>query len=262
MSNFPVIVSYSNNGYFQFAKCMLENLNTTLEHHKVLFYCLDKEIYQKLSAINFKNIKVTFKLFTKNISSKLENYGSSQYNLITHTKMSVLKDALQKHEFIHFIDCDIICIQEPSIKHYQKYNKYDIVFQHDAGMYSTSHLHAPTLHHIWTCTGNMSLRNTSGTYYLLDRLEEYQSKYKNKNDQECLMQYFEDNNIIDIRDVEKVKLFTYEIEQYTNGYWLNNNIGNLENTYFFHANHVSGAQAKWNLLNRALPYVKKKFENQ
>lgn len=263
MTDYPVIISYSNEGYFHFAKCMLENLNATIKHHKVHFYCLDEAIYNKLKALDLKNIEVTFEMFTKNnISSKFESYGSLQYNSITHTKMSVLKDALSRYEFIHFIDCDVICINEPDLTHYEKYSQYDVVFQHDAGMHSATNLHAPTLHHIWTCTGNTSLRNRPGTHYLLDRIVEYQSQYKNKNDQECLMQYFEDNKIKDIREYEHAKLFTYEIAEYTNGYWLNHNIGTLERTYFFHANHVCGAAAKVNLLNRALNYMQERTFNK
>ena len=58
MSEYPVIVSYSNDGYFPFAKCMLENLNTTLEHHKVHFYCLDENIYKKLWDIQTGKISL------------------------------------------------------------------------------------------------------------------------------------------------------------------------------------------------------------
>ena len=168
--------------------------------------------------------------------------------------MNILHHALLKHNFIHFIDCDVVCIKEPTIEHYNKYTDYDIIFQHDAGMYSRNKLHAPTLHHIWACTGNTTFRNTPNTHFVLNKITEYQNKYKNKNDQECLYQYFQDISLKDIRDYNPAKLYTYEISEYTNGYWLNNNIGTLENTYFFHANHVTGSEAKFNLLKKANQY--------
>jgi hypothetical protein len=250
--SYPVIISYSNNGYYDFAKNMLTSLNNTIKFHKVHFYCLDNEIYENLKKLELKNIDVTFELVENiNVSKNFENYGSHNYNLITHTKMNILRDALKTHNFIHFIDCDVVCIKEPMSEHYDKYKEYDVVFQHDAGMYSADKLHAPTLHHIWACTGNITLRNTQGAHSLLDRITEYQCLYTNKNDQECLYQYFQDITITDIRNYSPTKLYTYEISEYTNGYWLNNNIGTLENTYFFHANHVSGSETKIGLLRKA-----------
>jgi len=251
----PVLISYSNDGYFTFAKNMLLSLEKTCIHHKIHFYCLDTNIYEKMKNLEFKNFEFTFELYNEqNISSKFEQYGSANYNKITHTKMNILKDALNKYNYIHFIDCDVVCIREPTIEHYKKYSKYDIVFQHDAGMHTATKLHAPTLHHIWACTGNTSFRNTKETHFLLDKIIEYQNIYKNKNDQECLYQYFLDISIDDIRNYTHTKLYTYKIEEYTNGYWLNNDIGNLDKTYFFHANHVVGVVAKLNLLKKAYQF--------
>ena len=199
------------------------------------------------------NITITFELVNiSNISKNFEQYGSKSYNAITHTKMNILKNALHTFKFIHFIDCDVVCIKEPSELHYEKYNSFDVVFQYDSGMYSPTKLHAPTLHHIWCCTGNTTLRNTPETHKLLDIIISYQHKYEHKNDQECLYQYFKDCRITDLRKYTEAKLFTYEIEEYTNGFWLNNNIGTLSRTYFFHANHVTGKASKMALLTKAL----------
>lgn len=252
--DYPVLVSYANDGYYDFAKNMLLNLNKKLKFHKLHFYCLDNEIYNKLTKMELGGW-VSFELWNKNsVSKRFESYGSREYNLITHTKMEILRDALKKYGFIHFIDCDVVCINEPTLDHYKKYEEYDIIFQHDAGMYSATKLHAPTLHHIWTCTGNISLRNTDKTLYLLNKIEEYQVIHKQKNDQECLYQYFQDEGIKDIRNYPHAKLYTYEIDEYTNGYWLNKDIGGLGKTFFFHANHVVGKQNKMGLLIKAGEY--------
>lgn len=248
----PVIISYCNNGYYDFAKNLLINLNQTIKSHRVCFYCLDEEIYERLKILDLKCIDINFVLWKNcNVSKDFLIYGSDNYNLLTHTKINILRDALAKFNYIHFIDCDVVCLKEPTIEHYNKYKDYDIVFQYDAGMYSENSLHAPTLHHIWACTGNTSMRNSSGTKFLLDKIAEYQNIYKNKNDQECLFQFFQDIKIEDIRDFKEANLFTYEINEYTNGFWLQNNIGSLKNTYFFHANHVAGNEKKIQLLKKA-----------
>ena len=256
--DFPTIISYSNHGYYDFAKNMLLNLNKTIQFHKVHFYCLDREIHDKLTKLELPNLNIVFEIvdnttFDK-VSKNYESYGSYNYNLITHTKMNILIDALHKYNFIHFIDCDVVCIQEPSLEHYAKYKEYDIIFQHDAGMYSATHLHAPTLHHIWCCTGNTTFRNTKETHDLLQKIIKYQNKYPNKNDQECLYQYFQDINLTDLRTYLPTNMYTYELHEYTNGYWLNHNIGTLESTYFFHANHVIGKENKMNLLKKSNHY--------
>ena len=115
-----------------------------------------------------------------NISKSFENYGTIQYNAITHTKMHILKYALSKYNFVHFIDCDVVCMKEPTKEHYNKYANYDIVFQYDCGMYSPTQLTEPTLHTIWTCTGNTTLRNSPETQMLLNKIIEYQNIIMNK----------------------------------------------------------------------------------
>jgi hypothetical protein len=249
---FPVIISYSNFGYELFAKNMLISLDRETRHHAVHFYCLDNEIYDSLRQMSFQNIHISFELYNKtDVSKNFEQYGTAAYNSITHTKMNILRDALTKFDFIHFIDCDVVCMKEPMSEHYAKYAQYDIVFQHDAGMHSENSLHAPTLHHIWCCTGNTSFRNTPGTQLLLDKISEYQMKYPGKNDQECLYQFFQDISLVDLRDFQDSKLYTYEVNEYTNGYWVSRDIGPLTSTYFFHANHVQGSTAKFDLLKKA-----------
>lgn len=253
--DYPVIISYSNNGYFDLAKNMLINLNNTIKKHKIHFYCLDEDIYTNISKLQLPNIHLTIELVNNtNISKNFESYGTMQYNLITHTKMYILNDALNRYNFIHFIDCDVVCIKEPDASHYIKYANYDIVFQYDCGMYTPTKLSTPTLHTTWTCTGNTTFRNSLETKMLLNKIIEYQTRYKNKNDQECLCQYFQDIGITDITIHRPAKLFTYNVDEYTNGYWLNNNIGSLNNTYFFHANHVSGKNEKIRLLKKANSY--------
>lgn len=249
MDEYPVIISYSNFGYAKFAENLLRSINKTMTHHRAHFYCLDDEILAYLSALAFPNI--TFERVNESVSKKFESYGSQAYNKITHTKMNILRKALKQFRYIHFVDSDVVCVKEPSAEHYRKYKEYDIVFQHDAGFHSAIHMHAPTLHHIWACTGNTSFRDTSGTEFMLNKITEYQERYPNENDQECLYRYFKDGGVTDIRTVKEATLYTYEVAEYTNGYWFDRNIGTLESTYFFHANHVTGPDKKITLLRKA-----------
>jgi hypothetical protein len=245
----PVLITYSNMGYFPFAKNLLLNLSATLKHHTVHFYCLDKEILDALKALNITNIDLTLELFDVSVSKRFESYGSSGYNKITHTKMSVLKAALAKYDFIHFIDCDVVCMKEPSAEYWAAYSSYDVVFQYDAGFHSAEKPHWPYFH-IWACTGNTSFRNTPGTHRVIDTILEYQAKFPNKNDQECLYEYFKANGIAGLRDATIANLYEFPVREFTNGYWVGHTIGGTEDTYFFHANHVRGSDAKFELLKK------------
>jgi hypothetical protein len=251
--SFPVLITYSNMGYFSFAKNLLLNLSAILKHHRVHFYCLDREIMAELKALNITNIDITYELYDADVSKAFEVYGSANYNKITHTKMSILKDALSKYEFIHFIDCDVVCMKEPTAEVWNLYRDYDVVFQYDAGFYNADKPHHP-YQHIWACTGNTSFRNTPGAHRVIDTIMEYQAKYPNKNDQECLYEYFLENGIKSLRDATLARLYEFPVREFTNGYWVGHNIGDTSHTYFFHANHVRGDAKKFELLRKVGKY--------
>lgn len=237
--NIPVLITYSNYGYIDFAKNLILSLAKVLKNHTLHFYCLDKQTYDALSV--YKYPFLILELFEKNVSSEIQSYGDPEYNRITHTKMSVLRKSLEMYNFIHFIDCDVVCFKEPDSSYYLQYRNHDIVFQYDW----TFKNNIPTKYFgLWQCTGNMSLRRSSGTYHLISRIEAAQSVNKHKNDQECLGDILLNENISDIRYYKYSKLFVYPPEEYTNGNWK----GDTSNIYFFHANHVSGKKAKITLL--------------
>jgi hypothetical protein len=242
---FPVLITYSNFGYKDFALNLLINLSKKVKNHSIDFYCLDKEIYDFLKFKDFGDLKLNLILFEKEISKGFENYNSSNYIKITHTKLNVLFKALEDHEFIHFIDCDVVCINEPSEEFYNNYISYDIVFQYDCG--PSDNLFQP-----WSCTGNTTFKRGKGSFTMLKRIEQYQNTeaHKNKNDQECLFKFFTDMKWEDIRKDPDCKNFVYPIENYTNGYYIKNNLIDLKNTYFFHANHVIGSEEKIKLLKK------------
>lgn len=244
----PVLVTYANIGYADFAKNLLLNLNKQANMYKVHFYCLDKELKDLLEKLPL-TISVVFEILDVNVSTKFENYGSYEYNKILHVKNIVIRKTLALYNFIHFIDCDVVCMKAPDKDYWFKYIDKDIVFQYDCGFHNASIPHHP-FYNTWVCLGNITLRNTICTNILLDKIDDYQHKYPNKNDQECLKQYFDDLSISDITKYIFAKLEVYPYEEFTNGYWVGHNIGGTERTFFFHANHVIGADPKRNLLKK------------
>jgi hypothetical protein len=162
--------------------------------------------------------------------------------------MSVLRDALDKYTFIHFIDCDVVCVNEPSAEFYESFKQFDMVFQYDNGrMYEDGPLHP--MFNSWICTGNTTLRDGPGTRHILDKIEAYQNRGAG-NDQECLKAYLDEAGIKDIRKEPNAKLYVYPIELYTNGYVVNNGLFTTKDTHFFHANHVAGSTQKRDLLKK------------
>ena len=155
MSEYPVIVTYANYGYKDFADNLLINLSKIIKNHPVYFFCLDKELYDYLSTKNY-DLNVTYEIFDVNVVKNFQAYNTAEYKKLTHTKVNVLRYILSKFDFIHFIDCDVICNIEPSPEFYANYAAYDIVFQYDTGyMLDQKTLHP--LYNNWTCTGNMTL---------------------------------------------------------------------------------------------------------
>lgn len=239
--SFPVLITYSNYGYIDFAKNLILNLARVLKKHKLHFYCLDKQTYDELSKQPHGFL--TLELFEQNVSSDFESYDTDKYNKLTHTKTSVLRRALAAYPFIHFIDCDVVCMREPSLAHYERYKNFDIVFQYD--WYFENNI--PTeFFGIYQCTGNTSFRRTPQTMKLLDLWDYTQSANTKYNDQVCLKLLLKNSGIKDIRDFKVAKLWVYPPEEYTNGSWQ----GLRTKIYFFHANHVVGKEDKINLLKK------------
>ena len=244
----PVLVAYSNNGYVAFAINMLINFTKVIKRHKLHFYCLDEEIYGTLTKNFGSHPLFTFQLVSTNVTKEFEAYGTQNYNAICHLKNYFIRDSLAKYKFIHFIDCDIVCINEPPEDFYESFKDYDIVYQYDTGtMYENGPLHP--LFNTWACAGNASFRETPGTKFMLDEVEKLQMQNCG-NDQECLKRYFDDRNMKDLRQEKNAKLYVYPIELFTNGFMINHDRLTTKDTYFFHANHVVGSHEKRRLLKK------------
>jgi hypothetical protein len=162
--------------------------------------------------------------------------------------MNILRDALERYDFIHFIDGDVVCVCPPDAEYFDKYKEYDIVFQFDCGVDKVKGIE---LFNTWCCTGNMSLRNTPGTKHILDAISRFQKLYRDKNDQECMKQYFDNFDIHDVRDDTNAKLSVYPLDEFVNGNILMNMLNYDTSTIkFLHANHRVGRKEKEELLKR------------
>jgi len=250
----PTIISYSNIGYHVFAKNLLVNIASTLVNHRIKFYCLDEEICKELNAFvefnknHFQFAEGQLEIIPHYENLKIEglrnfqNYGTAEYNKITHTKMDILLDALEKYGWIHFVDCDVVFMKEPPIEFYNKYETYDIVYQPDVD--------PGRPFNTWICTGNVSIRNTPNSVRFLNEIKQCQTRQNSGNDQDCQRLVFDEAQITDIRDYPHARLFEYPPENYTCGYNIMHNLVDRNQVMVFHANHVTGGDAKIELLKK------------
>jgi len=238
----PVIVCFSNIGYKNFADNFVMNIIDKIHNHKVIYYCLDDEIYNYLTS-KYKKDNLLIERFHNDTEylSQFEHYGSSNFVKLMDTKMELIKYALQKYDFIHVVDADIVFLQELTESYYEKYSEYDIVYQRDAPPPNEPY-------HEWTCTGNWLLRNTKNTTDFLDKIVEYKSKFPNFGEQEAQREVFRSLGVKDIRNYPYAKLTEIPAEEFACGYYVRENAVDFKNILVFHANHVVGYEAKKGLL--------------
>jgi len=238
----PKIVSFANMGYLDFAKNILMSFIKNANNLSFDFYCLDTEIFESLKIFLSENSNINLILFDDGVSKKFEKYGGKEYNRIMGTKTRVILDSLTKNNIIHFVDSDIVFLKPIGAEYYQEYSDYDLVFQQDC---STLEPYA-----LWSCAGNVLIKNTPETHYLLNKIIEYQEKYPNKNDQECMYQYFLDLKMKSILEYPHAKLYSFPKHEFLNGHNIQDNVkkGMLDNLLIFHANYVVGRDDKIKLL--------------
>jgi len=240
----PVIIAFGNIGYLDFCKNLLLNFNDVVKHHKIIFYCLDKPLYDALQSFVSERIEIVLYNDVE-VSSNFINFGdSSEFVAMIKQKMRIIYSALETYSFIHFVDSDVVFCKEPTEEYYEKYKEYDIVYQRDAPIPNE---HYPF--HEWTCTGNFVLRNTEQTRTFLKLIQTYQDRH-NLGEQECQRKIFVDGGIRDIRNYPYAKLYEFPMEEFTCGYCINNSMVDPSTIMVFHANWVVGNEAKRELLNK------------
>lgn len=246
--SYPVIITYSNYGYIDFAKNFIINITRKSPNHKVNFYCLDKKIYEELSQqfSGYNNIKF-LEWFQEDSLTNFEVYGSNKYCKIIHIKFEIIKNALEINPFILYLDCDAISIHEITQEFYEKYKHFDIVFQNDTypqGLEDDFHV----------CCGIMIIRDTNATKSFINKILDIQEKNSNMIDQSCVYEYFNEigiNNLKELFNCTGLRLINAPWNVFMAGAYVRDKIANPdENTFLFHANHVTSKMNKIRLLKR------------
>lgn len=240
----PTIICFSNIGYKNFADNFIMNIFEKIHNHKIVYYCLDDELYSYLT-FKYKKDNLLIERFHNNTEylKEFEHYGSSNFVKLMDTKMDIIKYALIKYNFIHVVDADIVFLQELTESYYEKYSEYDIVYQRDAPPPNEPY-------HEWTCTGNWLLKNNINTINFLDKIIEYKSKFPSYGEQEAQREVFRSSGIKDIRNYPYAKLTEFPAEEFACGYYVRENAIDFKNILVFHANHVTGYEAKKHLLQK------------
>ena len=242
-SEIPVFISFTNFGYVSLAENLLRSIKAKVKLHKTVMYCLDKETYEHLLPFHEPG-KIELVLYQQfNTSKKYQVYNSDEFKKIDHLHISILFDAFEKYDFVHFLDSDTVIINEPSKEYYADYADYDIVFQPDSGTIEPDYSN-------WTCIGNMSLRNTPGTRFVLEAINIYKQNLPHYNDQEVLREVFKGANTTDIRKYPHAKLTQYPSIHYSCGVLVDKNRIDVSQIKIFHANWVLGFDSKIALLKK------------
>jgi len=207
-----------------------------------VFYCLDKALHTALQPFVTERIELVL-YDDEVVTTEFTHYGNSQEFLkMMKRKLLILHDALAKYEFIHFVDGDVVFCIEPTEDYYETYKDYDIVYQRDAPPPNQPF-------HEWTCTGNFVLRKNERTVRFLNLIQSYQEK-RPMNEQECQREIFRDSNVSDIRNYLHAKLTEFPMEEFSCGACVRDGLVKQETIMVFHANHVTGNDAKQGLLKR------------
>lgn len=241
---YPVIVTYSNYGYIDFAKNLLTNLSENAPNHTVAFYCTDDEIYNELTNEYSTNQKFIFVKWYLDCTKEFINYGTGTYAKFLHNKFDIIESALKQHNFIMYIDCDVVCVKEPYVNYYNKYENYDVVFQTDSG-------DKPEQNNITVCAGIMLMRNNQGTQVFIDTIKQFQSMYPDKHDQECIHAYFKSLGISNLEEINDIKMICFPWREFMSGIYIKTGILPTDDrTYFIHANYVIGKNLKIHMLSK------------
>jgi hypothetical protein len=233
----PTIVTCANFGYRLLSENLLRNFNDVIKHHKLVFYCLDDEIYEALK--HYTSERIIFIPFSASAAPTVyASYDTDAFFDITRAKVHVILDALAKYEFVHFVDGDIVFTEEITEEYYAAYADYDIVFQSDDPKNVLS---------IWACSGNFVARNNERTRRHFERVESYMCSHP-VNDQQAQYELFVEDGIKSIDQYTVAKLHEFPHVEFTCGYIFINRLCDPSTIKVFHANYVIGLDAKINLL--------------
>jgi hypothetical protein len=158
-------------------------------------------------------------------------------------QLKVLKTSLDKYNYIHFVDSDVVFLKELDNEYYIPYESYDVVYQRDKVGFAQ-------YFHTWACLGNVVMRNTKATHTLLDEIDNIQAKHPEMNDQHAQQELFKSKGILDIRSYPYAKLYEFPETEISCGYNIIHNNYNLNKLKIVHANYVIGEEEKIKILKK------------
>ena len=177
---------------------------------------------------------------------KEAKYGEDRFNKITLGKLNIIKNSLKKHDFIHFLDADCACLEEPTGTYWDDCYNSDFVFQKDCPCDEPGCTGKNTLHP-WLCTGNFTIRNTERAIKMLDDLIWMMGVNYTSNDQECLRFYIRDRG--GAVKFSQGKMIAHANDRFVNGHGIKQ--GLWKGAWIVHANHSVGKESKIELLKSA-----------
>jgi lipopolysaccharide biosynthesis glycosyltransferase len=126
----PVVISTANFGYLDFVRNLLKTVQDVLKNHRFVMYCMDRELFDAIQEYASERIEIV--LYDCNVPKTFMDYASTgAFSSMMYVKMELIRSALQKYGYIHFVDGDVVFCKEPTEEYYSAYAEYDIVYQRD-----------------------------------------------------------------------------------------------------------------------------------
>lgn len=234
-------LTYFNYGYLDFAKNSILNFLNTIKEPSILHMaCLDTKSYPLIyNFITTNNINNIF-LYNYNIDIfDSADFNNKNFFSITHKKIQIILDFINKYEILHFFDTDVVFVQDPTEIIMRKIKDHDLVFQQDA---PRSHNHE--LYHNYVCTGNFTIKKNDKTISLIQKILNNCKINPNKNDQEILYEYL-NSYCTNIKLYPNCNLDIYDPDEFQNGFdSFQANFHLKTNKISIHANHMIGREQK------------------
>lgn len=236
-------ITYTTGNYTDFTLNLLINFQNTRLHvvHHIIVVCLDDVAIANLQSYSDASW-VTLTLWEDKPESLAlyADFGTANFNKITHQKMTILRSFLTKYEELYYVDSDIVFFKDPESM--IRNTAGDLVFQQDAPF--TEH---KNIYHTYLCSGNFFLRRNKRTTDFIEKW--FHMLTPNCNEQETLYNYLKSTCNLDFRGITEVNLGVFPMEMAQNGYdAFRFNWHIKDEKVCIHANHMIGAQAKMNAL--------------
>lgn len=212
LNNDIVWITFINLAYIEFAMNFLESMKLSNSKFKLIIFCVDKEIIDKLQSYD-NCYCIDAKVFLRyNVSSEKVQWEEFEYIRLNFAKLDAILYAKkmlfsQNVKYIGYVDTDIILFSDLMItakEYIDKYSDCDFIFQCDEAYTIDECLNPTQCPDL--CAGFMVIRNRQETNYLLEYTEA--DYVGNHSDQSLLNRRVKH---------DKIKYATFERKKCMNG---------------------------------------------